>query len=131
MLLESRVGDSSERRAEFVSHTFAIRAGKDLRGLEMNWPWSKIKVTLSNVCAEIQALRECVDRLANITHSLVKRYQCIICGSEFARLPHQSDKRCPHCQAQIKEVSGINSGNSNHRGAGHNTRGMHKKFGSL
>ena len=95
--------------------------------LPMDWPWSKAKVTLDDVRDEIKALRENIEKLTEVTSSLVKRYKCIICGSEFARLPHQSDKRCPHCQAQIKEISGINSGNSGHRGPGHNTRGIHKK----
>ena len=67
--------------------------------------------------------------LANLVSSAIKKYVCIICGSEYARLPGQSEKRCPACQKSIKEVSGLSNGNAMHRSNGHNTRGIHKKTG--
>jgi hypothetical protein len=80
--------------------------------------------------AEIQdAQSKFFANLANLVSSAIKKYICIICGSEYARLPGQSEKRCPACQKSIKEVSGLSAGNATHRSNGHNTRGIHKKTG--
>lgn len=92
----------------------------------MKWPWSKRGITLEELRDE---LADEIAKLRNVMEAAIKRYTCIICNAEFARLPGQSDKRCSHCQALIKETTAISSGNSGHRGPGHNTRGIHKTFG--
>jgi hypothetical protein len=87
--------------------------------------------TLEQVLDELASMRRAIEALTNTVNSSIKRYKCVICNSEFARLPNQSEKRCSHCQAQIKEIAGLTNGNAAHRPAGHNTRGPHKKFGDL
>lgn len=103
----------------------------------MNWNIFRVfrpqpKITYEQfILAELTEMKNAQTKfftnLANLVSSAIKKYICIICGSEYARLPGQSEKRCPACQRDIKEVSGLSNGNSTHRSNGHNTRGIHKK----
>jgi len=94
------------------------------------------KVLLSRL-VEIDSKLASIDKnmgeLRDAAYASLKKYKCIICSSEFARLPGQSEKRCPACQREIKNVSAPSLSNSNggHRGAGHDTRGIHKKVGQI
>jgi len=69
-----------------------------------------------------------IAELKNTVEAAVKTYKCVICKEDFARLSHQSDKRCPACQREIKAIKApsLSQGNSGHRGPGHDTRGIHK-----
>jgi len=100
--------------------------------------FKRTRITNDQILAQVSALdarvasfEQKLTRLQQTLDALLKKYKCIICGKEFARLPHESDKRCPACQSQIKAISSpsLSNGNSGHRGAGHNTRGIHKKAG--
>jgi predicted Zn-ribbon and HTH transcriptional regulator len=104
----------------------------------MKWWFERERVTnaqilslCSLITTHVQAIEQKMAILQNTVDSLLKVYKCIICGNQFARLPMQSDKRCPACQRDIKETaaSSMAQGNGGHRGAGHNTRGIHKKVG--
>lgn len=86
---------------------------------------------LEAIRAEIQGLRSEVNRLVNLCDSRLRICRCVICNQDFARLPQQSDKRCMACMERIKEARGLGANNRGHRGAGHDTRGIHKLTGPL
>lgn len=96
------------------------------------WFKSKPTLTREELDLAMTEMREHLDRqiaeLKNTVEAAIKSYQCVICLEWFARLPHQSEKRCPACQLEIKRTgsSGSGQGNSGHRGPGHATRGIHK-----
>jgi hypothetical protein len=86
------------------------------------------RLTVEQLNAALLLVRRDFADLKNAVEAAVKTYKCIICKEDFARLPYQSDKRCPACQREIKSTSApaVAQGNIGHRGAGHNTRGIHK-----
>ncbi len=43
--------------------------------------------------------------LANLVSSAIKKYVCIICGAEYARLPAQSEKRIAKTLVIFESVS--------------------------
>lgn len=85
------------------------------------------QLILSRLTEIQEAQSKFCTNLANLVSCAIKKYVCIICGDGYARLPGQSEKRCPACQKSIKEMSSLSNGNAAHRSNGHNTRGIHKK----
>lgn len=95
--------------------------------------WLRTNIFNTRLRTQIQELRQKQEAQASELATLsqlvtckIHKYECVICREEFARLPHQSNRRCSACMREIQETAGISNGNGQHRQAGHSTRNQHK-----
>lgn len=88
---------------------------------------ARMRQELEGLRAQLASQNKDLGALQVLVSAKIHKYECIICGEDFAILPGQSPKRCGACMREIRETQGLSNGNGQHRNAGHNTRNQHKQ----